>query len=60
MAVPKRKISKSRKRMRRSHHAISAVQTVNCSRCSSPKRRHSICEVCGYYRGKPVIATEED
>ncbi|MCH2373127.1 MAG: 50S ribosomal protein L32 [Planctomycetes bacterium] len=59
MAVPKRKTSKSRKRMRRSHHALSATMLVRCSRCGSPKERHTICAECGYYRGKPVLAVDE-
>jgi large subunit ribosomal protein L32 len=59
MGVPKRKTSKSRKRLRRSHHALDSVQHVTCSRCGKPKLPHTICEVCGFYRGKPVIAIEE-
>ncbi len=59
MAVPKRRISKARKRKRRSHHALIATHAVKCSRCQSPVLPHVICEVCGHYRGKPVIAVEE-
>ena len=59
MAVPKRRVSKSRKRMRRAHLALSRPFAVKCSRCDSRKLPHTICEVCGYYRGRPVIAIEE-
>ncbi len=59
MAVPKRKTSKSRKNMRRSHHALQPANLSKCSRCGSVKERHTICSECGYYRGKPVIAIEE-
>ncbi len=59
MAVPKKKTSKSKKRMRRSHHALSTASRVHCSRCGAEKLPHTICEVCGYYRGRPVIAIEE-
>ncbi len=59
MAVPKRKTSKSRKGMRRSHLALTPKTLIKCSRCASPKERHTICAECGYYRGKLVIAIEE-
>ena len=60
MAVPKRKISKSRKRKRRSHLAISAATAIGCSRCGAKTLPHHICETCGYYRGRPVIHIEEE
>lgn len=60
MAVPKRKVSKSRKRKRRSHHALTATGVVKCSRCGSPRLPHAICDTCGYYRGKPVLPADEE
>ncbi len=59
MAVPKRKTSKSRKGIRRSHLALQAVTLIKCSRCGAAKERHTVCGECGYYRGKSVIAVEE-
>ena len=38
MAVPFRKVSKTRKRMRRSHNALSAVGTTKCSNCGEMNR----------------------
>jgi large subunit ribosomal protein L32 len=32
---------------------------IKCSRCGAIKEPHTICETCGYYRGKPVIEIEE-
>ncbi|MCI0652722.1 MAG: 50S ribosomal protein L32 [Planctomycetes bacterium] len=60
MAVPKRRVSKARKRIRRSHHAMSAAQLTKCPRCSSTKLPHTICEVCGTYRDRALIPVEED
>jgi len=60
MAVPKRKTSKSRKGMRRSHHRIELPPIVKCSNCGSMKVRHTICSECGFYRGKSILATAEE
>ena len=59
MAVPKRRTSKSRKRLRRGHHAAASVRTQACPRCSSPKLSHRVCDSCGYYRGKKQIEVED-
>ena len=56
MAVPKKKISKSRKRIRRSHHHLEPMQLSRCARCGSPSKPHAICDSCGYYRGALVLA----
>lgn len=59
MAVPKRKMSKSRKRLRRGHHKAASMATQACPRCSSPKLSHRICPTCGYYRGKKQLEVED-
>jgi large subunit ribosomal protein L32 len=59
MAVPKRKLSKSRKRLRRGQHKAASVATQACPRCSSPKLSHRVCPTCGYYRGKKMIEVED-
>ena len=58
MAVPRHKLSKMKKRQRRSHHALSATNTSECPRCSSPKLPHCVCETCGYYKGEKKIEVE--
>jgi large subunit ribosomal protein L32 len=60
MAVPKRKLSKSRKRLRRGHHRARAVPSQACPRCGSPKLSHRVCPTCGYYRGKKMVEVSED
>jgi len=57
MAVPKKKTSKSRRNMRRSHHALRVVGSVECSNCGEIKRPHHVCAACGHYDGREVVAT---
>jgi large subunit ribosomal protein L32 len=60
MAVPKKRTSKSRKGMRRSHHAIKFSAAVeSCPACGEPKLRHHICTSCGDYRGRQIVEVEE-
>jgi large subunit ribosomal protein L32 len=59
MAVPKRKTSPSRRNMRRSHHALTAVQAQECSNCGELKLPHNICPACGFYAGREVIASAD-
>jgi large subunit ribosomal protein L32 len=60
MAVPKRKMSKSRKRLRRGHHSGAGMRTQACPRCSSPKLPHRVCPTCGYYRGKKAVEVGDE
>lgn len=56
MAVPKKKTSKSKRNMRRSHHALKPVGTVECGNCGEPKLSHHVCDSCGHYDGRAVVA----
>jgi large subunit ribosomal protein L32 len=56
MAVPKKKTSKSRRDMRRSHHAIQAGAYNECPNCGELKRPHHVCGSCGHYDGRDVVA----
>lgn len=60
MAVPKRKISSSRRGMRRSHLALTPARMTTCPECGVPKHPHHICPDCGYYRSQTVIDRVED
>ncbi len=60
MAVPKRKMSKSRKRLRRGHHVAGGIKTQACPRCGDPKLPHRVCPSCGYYRGKKAVEVKGD
>jgi len=54
MAVPKSKISKSRRNMRRAHDGLSSIALIECSNCGEMKRPHHVCASCGYYDGREV------
>ena len=54
MAVPKRKVSKSRRDKRRATHALESVRVNTCPQCSSPKLPHRVCPTCGTYKGREV------
>ncbi len=59
MAVPKKKTSKSKRDMRRSHDALVAPGMSICSQCQEPKQSHRACTSCGTYKGKEIVGTEE-
>ena len=58
MAVPARKVSKTRKRMRRSHNALTATMTTKCPNCGEAIKPHRVCPKCGFYKGKEEIKVE--
>ena len=60
MAVPKRKTSKKRRDMRRSHHKAEVRNLSTCSHCGKPKKPHFICPSCGYYKDKEVVTVSGD
>lgn len=61
MAVPKKRTSKSRKRMRRSHHALKpTAAAMVCPTCGELKLLHHICASCGTYRGRQVLAPADE
>jgi large subunit ribosomal protein L32 len=60
MPVPKRRTSKARKRIRRSHHALVAVRTTTCKRCGHATLPHAVCSNCGTYRGREVMQVKEE
>lgn len=60
MAVPQHKVSKTRKRLRRSHNALTAVGTTKCPNCGEAIRPHRVCPNCGFYKGKEEVKIEKD
>jgi large subunit ribosomal protein L32 len=59
MAVPKKKKSKSKRNMRRSHDSINMPSVTACPHCHEPVLPHHICPECGTYKGKTIVETEE-
>ncbi|MDH5721791.1 MAG: 50S ribosomal protein L32 [Alphaproteobacteria bacterium] len=58
MAVPKRKTTKSKRNMRRSHHALGTENWVEDQNTGEPVRRHHIDLKTGTYKGRQVIAEQ--
>ncbi|MBB3065743.1 MULTISPECIES: 50S ribosomal protein L32 [Limibacillus] len=58
MAVPKKKVSKSKRDMRRSHHALGKSNPNECPNCGELKLPHHVCTSCGHYDGRDVVETE--
>ncbi|HHX00889.1 MAG TPA: 50S ribosomal protein L32 [Acholeplasmataceae bacterium] len=52
--VPQRRISKTRKRKRRTHFKLDLPGMMVCPNCGEMKRGHVVCGKCGYYDGKLV------
>ncbi len=46
--LPPQKVSKTRKRRRRSHHAMKPIHYVRCPQCANAKLPHAACGNCGY------------
>jgi len=56
MAVPKSKISSSRRGMRRSHDALGKNSYQECPNCGELKRPHHVCPDCGHYDSREVVS----
>jgi large subunit ribosomal protein L32 len=57
--LPKRKLSKTRKRTRRIHDKLALPHLVACSNCGEPKLAHHVCPSCGYYGGEQVLIPDK-
>ena len=55
MAVPKKKLSKTRTGKRRSHLALKPVNLTHCKKCNELKLPHHTCPTCGTYNNIQVI-----
>lgn len=60
MAVPKSKITKSRRGMRRAHDALKSTNSTECSNCGELKLPHHVCNSCGYYASKEIVTSLEE
>lgn len=60
MAVPKRRTSHSRKKLRQSHDALSAPALAIDKKTKSVHRPHQVDLRTGMYRGKQVLFREDD
>lgn len=59
MAVPARKVSKTRGRTHRAHMALEAKATTKCKKCGAVIKSHRVCSKCGYYKDEKRVELEE-
>lgn len=57
MAVPKKKMSRSRTRRRKAQWKVPAPTLVACRQCGAKHIPHRACAQCGSYNGREVIRT---
>jgi large subunit ribosomal protein L32 len=58
MAVPRNRLSNSRKNSKRSHHAKVKKMGVQCSNCGVRKLPHVVCIACGTF-GESIVLKQE-
>ena len=59
MAVPKKKTSSARKRMRRSHHGLDKINIVVDPKTGEYKLPHHMCDADGTYNNRQVITKKK-
>ena len=55
MAVPKRKTSISRKKMRRSHHKLFSINIIEDKKSGEYRLSHHVDLKTGFYNGKKIL-----
>jgi large subunit ribosomal protein L32 len=60
MAVPKSKITKSKRGMRRSHDRLDAPSYIEDQDSGELRRRHHVDLKTGAYRGRQILEPKED
>ena len=59
MAVPKNKISKSKRNMRRSHDSIKSLNIIEDKDSGEPRLSHRLDLSTGIYNGKKIIIKKD-
>ncbi|HDQ40408.1 MAG TPA: 50S ribosomal protein L32 [Desulfonatronum sp.] len=58
MALPKKRTSRSKRGMRRSHDSIAVPNAIYCQ-CGETTLPHRICPHCGIYKGEQRLTVKE-
>ena len=59
MAVPKRKTSVSRKKLRRSHHRLKNPNIIEDKKSGEYRLSHHVDLKTGYYKGRQIFEPKE-
>ena len=60
MANPKRRHSQARRDNRRSQQRLRLSTISACPQCGKLRPPHRVCQFCGYYQGRQVLAVGAD
>ena len=61
MAVPKSRVSKTRRDKRRSSHwKLDTPNIVACPKCAAYRLPHRACAACGTYKDREVVSVKTD
>ncbi len=52
---PKRRHSRERKGERRASIKLAVKRAIKCPNCGIMTRPHTVCQACGFYKGREVI-----
>lgn len=55
MGLPANRTTSSKRDRRRSHHFLTAAQTIKCPKCGSLSLPHIACKNCGFYKGSEIV-----
>lgn len=55
MAEPKKRLTSTRSGNRKSHQHLVSPAIAKCTNCQADKTPHTLCQKCGYYKGKSVL-----
>ncbi|MBP9114582.1 MAG: 50S ribosomal protein L32 [Polyangiaceae bacterium] len=59
MAVPKRRTSRAKSKMRRANHdKVTIPSLAACQNCGEAMVPHRACPACGFYKGRAVQKTK--
>ena len=58
MALPKKRTSKSKKGMRRSHDRVPVPNVIYCE-CGEATLPHRVCPSCGMYKGQQYLRSDD-
>jgi len=58
--LPVARTSKSRKGMRRAHHALKPINVTRCPKCGQSKLPHRLCANCGYVNKSISLVVGEE
>lgn len=60
MPVPKRKRSRARRDKRFANKGMDVCSVGSCPNCQNPIASHVVCNNCGFFKGRKIIATKAD